>query len=114
MNVSLDKGRWTKIDSACGPDISGKVAQDDDVARMNIGFYARVGTNGKTAIREVNGSFNVSIDVKVFITGEFSANDDRLTDDSGTFCWLHSFFYSPLGAIELLMGLARTIPKLMP
>jgi hypothetical protein len=114
VDVSLDDRRRTQIDATRSHDVSGEMAEDDDIANTEIGFYACVGTDRETALREGDGSFNVSIDEKVFIARELSPDDDRLTDDGGTFCWLHKFFCSPLGTVKMLMRLARTIPKLMP
>jgi hypothetical protein len=89
------------------------MAEDNDIANSDIGPYARIGTDGQAALREGYGSFDISVDVEVFTAGELSPDDDRLTDDGGTLGWLHMFSVLPWSCL-LRLGLARTIPKLMP
>jgi hypothetical protein len=71
--------------------ISSELSEDDDLAGAYVGSNLRVGANCHAAVRESNGSFDISVDVEIFMAGEFSPYDDRLSNDGRTFCWLHQF-----------------------
>src|SRR5258707_13786987 len=71
------------------------MAEDDDLSSADVGPDACVWTNGQAAFRESDSSLDISVDEKIFIAGEPSPEDDRLTDDGGTLCWLHRLSVLP-------------------
>lgn len=111
VNVPLDEGGLAEIDAASGLDVAGKVAEDDDIANVDIGANASVRTDGQAALRERDGSFDVSVDVKILIAGKFSADDDRLSDDRRTLCWLHRLFVLPFLPVRRVSVLPELYPS---
>jgi hypothetical protein len=75
-------------------DIPSEMTKDDDVTNVDVSPDTCVWTNRQAAFVEGDGSFDISVDVKVFVAGEISPDDDRLADDGGTLCWLHTFLFS--------------------
>src|SRR5260370_12000952 len=78
-----------------GADIAGQLAEDHQVANIEVGHDAGVRSDGEAAIGERDRPLQIAVHVQVFIAGELSSNDHRFADDGGTFAWLHALLFSP-------------------
>ena len=75
-DVPVDDGGLAQVYAACSLDVAREMTEYSDVADGDIGANACVGPDGQAAVLEGNGSFDVSVDVKVLISGELSPDDD--------------------------------------
>jgi len=94
-DVSIYDCRLAQVNATRSLHIACKMTKYGDVADGDIGTNTRIWANGQTASLEGDGSFDISVDVKVLISGELSSDNDRLTDDGGTLCWFHRRFFLP-------------------
>src|SRR5260370_39669255 len=78
-----------------GADIAGQLAEDHQVANIEVGHDAGVRSDGEAAIRERDRPLPIAVHVQVFIARELSSNHDPFSHDGGTFDALHSLLLSP-------------------
>lgn len=113
MDIAFHNGGLPQINAARGFNVTSNLAEDNNVANVDICTYACIWTDGQTALRKGDGSFDISVNVKIFIAGELSRMTTDLPMTVEPSAGFIGFLFS-LGCCLLRVGLARTIPKLMP
>ena len=60
--------------------VAADLTEDDDLAGADVGCDLAVAANGDAVTGEVDGAFNLSVNVEGFGTGDFTLDDEALTD----------------------------------
>ena len=93
-NIAVEDGGLAQLDTAGGVHVALKLAEHDQIANIQIGQHARVRPDGQAILGKRNGPLQIAVQKQVFAPGELSPDDNRFTDDGGTFIWLHALLFS--------------------
>ena len=68
------------IDAVGGGDVAADFAEDDDFAGGDVGGDLAVAADGDAIAGEIDGSFDLAVDVEGFGAGDFAFDDEALAD----------------------------------
>src|SRR3954454_23203858 len=68
------------VDAVGGGQVATDLAEDNDLARVDVGGDTAVAANGNAVASQVDRAFDAAIDIERFATGDFTLDHERLAD----------------------------------
>ena len=79
-DVAGERAFAADVDAVRGLAVAADFAEDDDLAGADVGGYLTVAADGDAVAGEVDGSFDLAVDVEGLRTGDLTFDDEALAD----------------------------------